>query len=295
VRIYVSILIIVVVCFATAAFGAPASEDGTAFESQVGVTSSTLSGALPYGAIPGYTDDIDDEVISEPKEMVLMEKPAFLNGPNFHDKIFNSELTSEFLFRYQQTFGRTEAEQYYFLTNKDGYYNGPTGLTATEQDADRNAFAQYMVKRLAEYHTENMMKNDPQLRHVYEVKQAMSNMKMNVGPQVNLDMMYSFVGNYADINIKNPWVETKVTITMDPGSVVPTAPSEVYFWARKPITRTIRTEGGFTFYNKGFNLLVVQQFSPVLALNLSETLPVVDLKVDPSREELTMLGLSYVF
>src|SRR4051812_37696044 len=112
----------------------------------VAAQGATATVAQPYGMIPGYTDDPDSEVPSEPKEMILMEKPAFLNKPALHKVIFNDQLTDEFLFRYQQTFGMTELEENYFLISRQGYYMSPTGLTATQQDGQRREFAEYMVK-----------------------------------------------------------------------------------------------------------------------------------------------------
>ena len=69
---------------------------------------SMRAGPAPFGLVPGYTDNVYDEIDSEPVEIILLEKPAILNQPSLHDYLFNSELSSEFLFRYQQEFGQTE-------------------------------------------------------------------------------------------------------------------------------------------------------------------------------------------
>ena len=245
--------------------------------------------------VDGYTDNVDDEIASEPEEMILLEKPAFLNGPTLHDKIFNSELTNEFIFRYQQQFGVTEQEQNYFLTSQQGYYLSPTGPLATAQDAARNQFAQYMLKRLAEYHTENILKTDPDFKKVYEVKQAVSNMKLDIDKSTKVDMTYSFVGNFLKTTVTNPFVTSYLTVTMNPGSIVPTAPSEIFLQESKSLTPTVSGQAGYTFYDRDMRFGVSKLLAPGVSTNISESFHLAGLSVDSSREGLTMLGFGMTF
>lgn len=243
----------------------------------------------------GYEDDVSGEMPTGPKEMVLMQKPDFLNKPELKNVIFNSELSNEFVFRYQQQFGYTEQEQNYYLIESQGYYNSPDGVAATQQDAQRQAFAQYMVKRLFEYHADQIMKNDPSFKPIYDVKQKVSNYKVDVGPGSKLDMTYSFVGNFANITYVTPWGTTKANINMDPGSLVPGTPQEELLIFTRPITPTIRYETSYAFVAQTYRFMVEKRLTPTLSTNISETLYLDANVVNVDKPELTLLGLNLAF
>jgi len=245
--------------------------------------------------IDGYEDDVSGEMSTVPKEMVLMQKPDFLNKPELKNVIFNKELSDEFVFRYQQQFGYTEQEQNYYLIESQGYYNSPTGIAATQQDAQRQAFAQYMMKRLAEYHTDNIMKNDPDFRPIYDLKQKVSNVKVDVGPQSKLDITYSFVGNFANITYATPWGTTKANINMDPGSFVPGTPNEELLLFTRAITPTIRYETSYAFVAQTYRFMIEKRLLANLTTNISETVSLDSNVIDVDKAELTLLGLNLVF
>lgn len=245
--------------------------------------------------IDGYEDDVSGEMSSAPKEMFLMQKPDFLNKPELKNVIFNNELSNEFIFRYQQQFGFTEQEQNYYLIESQGYYNSPTGIAATQQDAQRQAFAQYMMKRLMEYHTDNIMKNDPDFKPIYDMKQKVSNYKVDVGPGSKLDMTYSFVGNFANITYATPWGTTKANINMDPSSLTPTTPQEELLIFTRPITPTIRYETSYAFVSQTYRLMIEKRLSPTLTTNISETVFLDSNVIDVDKAELTLLGLNLAF
>lgn len=250
----------------------------------------------PYGSSPGYTDNVDDEYESESEEMVLMEKPEVLNVPNFHDRLFTSQLSDEFRQRYQDQFGRTEQEENYFLTSKQGYYQSPTGLTTTQVDDQRRRFAEYMIKRLAEFHTDNLMKNDPVFKKVYAVKQAVSNYNLSIGPSSRFDMTYSFIGNYGLITFTNPLLVASASVRMDPSALLPTAPVEIYLSGVRALSKSVGLEVGYYFYDKAYRALVSRRITPLISANVSETLHVVSLyQPDRNREGLTIAGLSIIF
>jgi hypothetical protein len=250
---------------------------------------------VPYGLKDGYTDNVDDEYESESQEIILIEKPTGLDKPSLHDQIFNAELTKEFRERYRSTFGRTEEEENYFLTSKQGYYQSPSGLSATQLDTQRRDFAEYMLRRLAEYHTENVMKNEPALKKVYEVKQAVSNYQVNVGPSARLDMRYSFVGNYFDGMYTSPLINTKLTINMDPSAFTPSAPREVYCGLSKNLTPNFAADANYSVYDKGVRLSFTKMITSNVSTNFSESVHIAGTNIDATREELSLLGLTVVF
>lgn len=242
-----------------------------------------------------YITDIDAEISPAPIELILFEKPEHLNGPSFNEKVFNHELSQEFISNYQQIFGRTEQEQNYFLINRQGYTQSAGILTSTQVDDARRQFALYMSRRLMEFHGENIVKNDPQLRAIYELKQSISNVQVNVGPSSRFDMAYSFVGNNLRASLSNPYANLIAYIYMDPGALFPTAPGEANLIAQKSIFG-VSNEIGFSFYSKVFRYTVSKGIG-IVGLNFTQTLPVVASlsAADTTREALSMAGLSLSF
>lgn len=249
----------------------------------------------PFGYRPGYTDNVDDEVSGDPQEMLLVEKPAVLDGPSIHEKIFNDQLSREFIFKYQQQFGRTEQEENYFLINKQGYSNSGGVLTPTQEDDARRAFAEYMMKRLIEFHGENIMKTDPQLRKVYEIKQAVSNVNVSIGPSTRFDMTYGFVGNTAVGTFTNSVATVQAVVSMEPSSLVPTAPKEVNLSAHRALTRSLGGDMGYLFYDKAVRMAFTQTITPTMNANFVESVHVTGIQYDPSREWLSLFGFTVTF
>ena len=251
-----------------------------------------------YGANSDYTDNVDDEYDSEPIEMVLMEKPVSLQGPNLHDRIFNSELSNEFRRRYEDQFGKTEQEENYYLINKQGYYESPTGLTATQTDSARRDFAEYMMKRLIEYHAEAIMKEDPVFRKVYAIKQAVTNFSIAPGGPAGgrLDVRYSFIGNYMVASYTHPIVNSYLAVNMDPSALTPTSPREILLNLHKDLTLRNSAELGYYFYQQSMRALFTRKLTPTVSANISEVLPLIaGYQFDSSREGITLVGLSVIF
>ena len=252
-------------------------------------------GLAPYGMIGGYTDDVSTEVSNEPQEMLLVERPPILDGPNFHDIIFNSELSREFLIQYQQKFGRTEQEENYFLVNRQGYYMSPGGLSATQVDSERRLFAEYMMRRLIEFHTENVMKNDPQFKKVYEIKQAMSNVKVEVNRSTHFDMSYSFVGNFWRGILSSPYGAFYSSVQMDPGSLLPTDPKEIFVSYNRSVFDFMTMELTYVIYSKRSQVVLNKVINPNISVNLMHSLNVAGTEIDYTKEILTIAGITITF
>lgn len=260
------------------------------------VPESTLLPAVPYGYIDGYTSDVTQEMSSEPREMVLTQKPDFLEKPELNKVIFNQQLSDEFIFRYKQQFGFTEQEQNYFLVTQQGYYTSPTGLTPTQDDAARQQFAQYMIKRLAEWHADNIMKNDPDFKPVYDLKQKVGTYKVDVGPENKLDMNYTFIGNFANVVYTTPWGTSRMAINMDPGAYLPGTPTEILLLYTRPVFRpSIRFETSYSCVAQSYRVMLEKKLTATMSTNISETIFLDSNVVDVDKAELTLLGFNWTF
>ncbi len=165
-----------------------------------------------YDQHPGYLSSVKNEIDDEGVEIAFIGKPSATSIP-LKEKIFNSEISKEFKDRYEDKFGRTEPERVYNSPNKQTYYDDLYTLQGTPaQVADQKRdFGNYMMARLVEYHTDNYLKSDPAMRPVYEAKERLSQVKVEVD-QVKFDAKYSLAANLIDLRARAPWFDTKITL-----------------------------------------------------------------------------------
>lgn len=239
--------------------------------------------------MPGYIADVESEISTDSAELILPETPDYFTGPSFNEKMFNHELSQEFILQYQDRFGRTEQEENYYLVNRQGYVSNGSVLNATQEDAARRDFAQYMAKKLMEYHSERAMQNDPQLKRVYVIKQRMSNMNVSVGPGTKLDMTYDFVAGSVRAQFVSAPVSAYLTVT--------SGPNEVNFYLRKSLTTYIAGEAGYLFNGHTLRFSVFKDFTPTLSANFTQTVAMTQefSAIDPGRESLSLAGLKFIF
>lgn len=190
----------------------------------------------------GYTDDVKAEREEKSRELIWAPRPT--DVAVLRDRIFNESLSREFRERYQQRFGRTEEEQVALAPNRLSYYNDVYGMKGTPQELldERRKFGEFMVRRLGEWHVENYAKNDPKVRPMWEAKEKISNLKMEVA-SFRFDAQYSIAGNMLDVKMINPWVQSKITLIMNPDQFGPGPVDETLLSVVKPITSRYTVEG----------------------------------------------------
>lgn len=266
-----------------------------------------------YGQTGGkYIFDVPLEHQEDSKEIFLVQEPTDFMKPTLHELIFNPTLTNEFFFEYQQRFGWTEQEQHYYLTSRQGYYRSSTGqLTNTTEDVERRKFAEYMMRRLAEYHVDNYLKTEPSMKRVYEIKQAISNVKVQVGRNFKCDVSYNYSGNWAQATCQNPVADAIAKVQMDPAKFLPTDPNEVTVGLERPVTQTLTAEAHYTLYEGGLKGVLTKMISPTFSMDLTgitylkKDRVVTDKAYNPNqltvtegtlqKENLVLLGAKVVF
>lgn len=183
----------------------------------------------PYA---GYTNDVQSEKSQRFYEVYLLA-PQRAKEPSLQDMIFNP-LTKEFKEKYREKFGELDTGSISSRTSAmGGTTENPKALQ--DQTTQRKEFAEYMTKRLVEYHFDQYMKTQPQMKPVLEVKEKIQNVKVEVSKEVRMNIQYNFAGNTADVVLDNPWCESKLSIEMNPGSFGPSTPQEMRFWINKQI------------------------------------------------------------
>jgi hypothetical protein len=194
-------------------------------------------GALAAAGHPGYVVDVVSEKSQNFREVYLYT-PAPRRDATLHELIFNP-LTQEFRESYRSRFGELDTSSINYRSAAMGGTNQTPNMIEQE-NTKRKDFAEYMTRRLIEFHFDNYMKSQPQMKPVLEVKQKIQNVKVEVSKEVRVNIQYNFAGNIADIILENPYGDSKLAIEMDPKAFGPTTPRETRIWIGKNLKSHLR-------------------------------------------------------
>lgn len=199
--------------------------------------------ALPYG----YLSDVAAERGERFYEIFLFTEPAPRTA-RLSDAIFNRELSKEFQDKYRDKFGTLDTESIAYKQTDFSRLDENKGNNQKleTQSAERKVFAEYMVKRLAEWHVDNYIKSEPAMRPVYEAKERLKKIEVKVTKETKLEARYSFAGNILELIYDNPICDLRVISEMDPSAFGPTSPRENTYILKRPITTSLRAENSWT-------------------------------------------------
>lgn len=237
-----------------------------------------------YEEHTGYVSSLTNEIKDDGVEIPFIDKPAS-NQLSLKEKIFNSELSKEFKDRYEDKFGRTEPERVYNSPNKQTYYDDLYTYqgTSAQVDEQKRDFGNYMMARLVEWHADNYLKSDPSMRPVYEAKERLSQVKVEVD-EVKLDGKYSLAGNFIDLTARAPLFDTKITIGSNQRILSFTR-------AQSP---SLGLEARYLDIDKKAAGIVTKRISKTLATSFTASACTGD-STASIRETLYLSGLSYNF
>ncbi len=246
----------------------------------------------------GYINDIKTEKEQHYTEIFLISDPI-PKIPSLHDRIFNPELTKEFHIKYMEQFGNIDTDS---LTYRDPRYaeiydNSASGVNINSDPtsiAARKTFGEYMVKRLTEWHVDHYIKEDPQMRPVYEVKEAISHAEVKINPETKLNLEYSLAGNALDVKFINSYLESKVTIYMDPGAFGPSTNTENKLFLSKQIDKKTKLSLTATSNDGIASFEVLRAIKGNMSANLLESTHFKDQGLSP-RETRSTVGFSNSF
>jgi hypothetical protein len=193
-------------------------------------------------ATPGYLSDVTAERNERFYEVYLF-LPHMQKEPSLQEMIFNP-LTKEFQTKYREAFGEMDTDSINYRSQAlGGTKENPQAIL--QESEKRKSFAEYMTKRLLEYHVDKYMRTQPQMKPVLEVKEKIQNVKVQVTKQVRLNIQYNFAGNMADFILDNPYCESKISLEMDPHSFGPTEVQETRAWINRDLTSSLKMHTNF--------------------------------------------------
>jgi hypothetical protein len=260
----------------------------------VSVVHAEPGNLLPvYGAKPGYLFDVADEKNKRDLEMVMLEPPP--KEKPLGDVIFDQRLSKEFQTQYEYRFGRTAAIQ---VINSPGRFDEYTYFTGEnigieEYRKYQRQFAEYMGRRLTEHHVDQWAKKDPDFRAVYEFKDKISNLNVEVKKGYKMRWRYAFSGNYMDFRLENPYdIDTKVTLQMNPAGFGPSKPEETQFELGYQLTKRVRTSALYRQIDGFYQLVFTRQLTRSISTSLTASTD--QSTAGPSvHQNLILLGLGW--
>lgn len=251
-----------------------------------------------YKKHEGYLNTVEGERSRVISEMIVIQPPR-LEGPTLQDRIFNQKLIKEFSDRYEEKFGRTQVERIYYSPNRYTFYDDLYGFKGTPQQVseERRNFADFMVRRLVEYHVDNFTKTNPRAKAVWEAKEALSKVNVEVS-KFKFNMNYEIAGNVFDMKVENPYFDLfRYRLQMNPSALGPGPVDESTLSVGRPLTKSIYMEAHYRMVDGVVTYIGRRSITPSLGstLTVSTFTKDIGVKIPNVRESLYLAGLSYVF
>ena len=243
---------------------------------------------------PGYTNDVESEKQERFQEVFLsVTMPS--QDKSLQEMIFNP-LATEFKERYRDRFGQVDTESLVYKQTNFGILDENTPSEATlAENQKRRDFAEYMTRRLVEFHFDKYMRTQPQMRPVMEVKEKIQNIKVEVTKETRLNINYNFAGNILDLILDNPYCDSRMSLEMDPKAWGPSDPREVHAWVGKNLNSVWRTNSHIT-YNDGIAYADLVRSFPKLHMSTSFGYSTFFREVGAStRQSNYLIGLSHSY
>ncbi len=263
-------------------------------------TSAKAELSPAVGMRPGYLTDVSEERHWREVEMVLISVPPKEQRSLLGRPLMDAKMTKEFETQYDLKFGRTDAERNLSNSNRFAFFEYPGGKTETiDAHTDRQRrFGEYMVRRLTEHHVDQYAKSNPDIRPIYEIKDKISNVNVEMREGYKLRLHYSYSGNYLDAKLENPYnLGSKITLQMKDGGIGPSRVERAIFAVEYPYSKIVTVSAFHEIDNAASTSVVCARKltrSLTSTVTLSQNAPVDrDQPLTSPRNDLILVGLSW--
>lgn len=251
----------------------------------------------------GYLDSVSEErnlIIEE----IMIVSEVKTNQKPLKDVIFNKQLTNEFKERYRFKFGETGTLQAFHPENRhvvitqEHVVNDANlaFISADDQIMENRRFADYMVKRLTEHHVDQYIKSNPAARPLYELKEKVSKIRMEVKKGYRLKINYSYSANELGVALDNPYdLENKVILRMDPDKFGPTDIDETVLYVKYAIAKDLSLSTHYILEYDDITLVGEKQVTPSLKTSLTGSSTLQDKENENSeRDNRFLFGFTWI-
>lgn len=220
---------------------------------------------------PGYLADVEGERNQVSREVIISMPPERVE-PTLSERIFNQKLTEDFQREYEHRFGRTEAEQIISVPSRffETEIRPGSFVTSEEEAEQEKKFGEFMIKKLIEHHVDAFFRENPTVRPVYEIKERVSNVDVEVRQGYKVKVRYSLSSNNVDLYTENPYdIHNRVSLRMNPSSFGPGDVQEVRYLLGYDFTKNFTAYTEYdTFENKS-SLIGVRRLGPRMSTSLT--------------------------
>ncbi|MCB0393342.1 MAG: hypothetical protein KDD25_02210 [Bdellovibrionales bacterium] len=239
----------------------------------------------------GYTDDVraERETVDSSVFVVFDVDPP--PQENVKNKVFTEKLTKEFKEKYEKQFGNTDVEQSLLFVKPNSFYVDERGSVVTAEDIIRKekAFGEYLMRRLLEYHIDHQMKEDPDTRPVYELKEKLRKTEVKISKGYKVEAQYASAANEIVVKIKTPYFDLQSDTAMNGSGDLA---EETTVKLTRRLTRTIKIDNYYLIKNEELKMVLRKEIDPDTDFDLSLT---PNKKASASTEVYGIAGLSYRF
>ena len=230
----------------------------------------------------GYTQDVKKEKKQVVNEMVLPKEPPE-QSVLLKEILFDPTLEKEFRTEYRKRFGQTDAEVNFNAgslnigTSRFGDYNttyygpgrGTSFINEQELIQRQRSFADFMMRRMFEYHVDRYARSRQDLRQAYEVKEKIAKVAVAVKKGYKVKVNYSYSGKYFNFRLDNPY-DVDLEMRYDLNPVYPTSSGrETTFNVGYQINPRIRASGLYNVEDGTANVSVWRKLTRRMGATLS--------------------------
>lgn len=234
----------------------------------------------------GYVSSVDESKEDVGIPIIYVENPD-ANNRALREQIFDEKLTKEFTLRYQDKFGRTEAETYYTRSNVFEYMIVQGKEYSQEQYfKEQRSFSTYVLRRTAEYHFDNRGKEITATRPLIETKEKLQNVNIGFGKNFKVKAKYSIAANDFGVGVENPYVDYRMTI--------PTNLHSTTVNIGKAITSIYYIESYYNAHTGSVSLIGRRKLTDLASVSITLT-PNSWREEEGLRESYGLAGLSWLF
>jgi hypothetical protein len=234
-----------------------------------------------YSVHDDYLNVVEQEPSQASFELEALARPS-VQVP-LQQRIFDEKITKEFKDRYAERFGGTETLQAYFDPNRLSYY------TIQQDYAAKQNYANYMIRRLAEYHAEKYFTSEPGLKTVWDVKEAVSQAQVG-NKNFKIKGQYNISANLVEMNMETPFVNARLTTKPDGKSSADSA-----LILSRVLNPKLSIEARYKFEGTVY-LTGSKKLGPNLAANLTFAKDAKNNTLLTSyRESIALAGLTYTY
>lgn len=223
---------------------------------------------------------------------------------NYNKMIFDDpEMVKEFKTRYRETFGYANQDRNLYQNNYHNVVRYDIDGVKIGQEEDfskQREYGAFIIKRLSEHHVDNYFKSSESLRPVYELKDKLQNVDVEIKKGYKLKLKYSLSGNYAQLKVDNPYdVKSYMTFEMNKSAFGPTSVLETICHLGFDYSKNRYFEANYAFNTATLTLTNTQALSSKLSASViaktyfnEEESRILE---DKTKEHLLIVGFNYQY